>query len=108
MVNKDTYKRLTYRFNKGIGYIDNDFNGVYYSDCINGDSGCITKIYERLVELEDKIENGTLVEFPRIIHPNEREWFVYFQLPTGIIDYDILYSQFKAEARLKELQEKKE
>ena len=29
--------------------------GIYLTDCIN-----------RLAELEDKIENGTLIEFPRI------------------------------------------
>lgn len=64
----------------------------------------ILKLRKEVEEYKLKIENGTLLEFPRIIHPNEREWFVYFQLPTGIIDYDILYSQAEAEARLKELQ----
>ena len=28
---------------------------------------------KRLGEIEDKIDNGTLVELPRIIHPNEQE-----------------------------------
>lgn len=46
---------------------------------------------------------GELVEFPRIIHPNELEWFVQYQYPSGIIDYEIFYSLEKAEQKLKEL-----
>ena len=59
---------------------------------------------KRLGEIEDKIENGTLVELPRIIHPNEQEWFVQYQYESGIIDCNVFYSE--AEAKLKELQEK--
>lgn len=49
------YERLTYRQGKGIGIINND------------DSPDNQRIYtaiERLVELEDKIENRTLIELP--------------------------------------------
>lgn len=134
MINKDTYKRLTYRFNKGIGYIDNDFNGVYYSDCIQGDSGCITKIYERLAELEDKIENGTLLELPCKV--GDKVWWVNqysprprieeYEVSTITIGKDnkiylglgfsfftfmtdeVYYTKAEAEARLKELQEKEQ
>ncbi len=63
---------------------------------------------KRLGELEDKIENGTLVELPRIIHPNEQEWFVQYQYESGIIDCNVFYSEAEAEAKLKELQEKEE
>ena len=63
-----------------------------------------TKAYERLAELEDKIENGTLIELPRIIHPNKAEWYVQYQYPSGVIDYYICFSQAEAEEKLKELQ----
>lgn len=63
---------------------------------------------KRLGEIEDKIENGTLIELPRIIHPNTIEWFVQYQYESGIIDCNIFYSKAEAEAKLKELQEKEE
>lgn len=63
---------------------------------------------KRLGELEDKIESGTLVELPRIIHPNEQEWFVQYQYESGIINCNVFYSEAEAEAKLKELQEKEE
>lgn len=63
---------------------------------------------ERIKELES--ENAALrerlekaVELPRIIHPNENEWFIQYQLKSGIIDYNIRYSKEAAEARLAEL-----
>ena len=63
---------------------------------------------KRLGELEDKIESGTLVELPRIIHPNEQEWFVQYQYESGIINCNVFYSEAEAEAKLKELQGKEE
>ena len=89
------YKRLTER------YIDEQ-----EINCVRG-LAWDGEILHRLAELEDRIENGTLVELPRIIHPNEQEWFVQYQYESGIIDYNIFYSKAEAEARLKELQEKK-
>ena len=62
-------------------------------------------VYIRLQELEDKIENGTLIELPRIIHPNREEWHVQYQYKSGVIDYHICFSQEEAEAKLKELQQ---
>ena len=61
------------------------------------------KIYNRLAELEDKIENGTLIDMPRIIHPNKAEWYVQYQYPSGVIQYYICFSEAEAEAKLKEL-----
>lgn len=52
MINKDTYKRLTER------YIDEQ--GI---NCVRG-LAWDGEILHRLAELEDKIENGTLVELP--------------------------------------------
>ena len=51
--------------------------------------------------LRERLENA--VELPRIIHPNENEWFIQYQLKSGIIDYNIRYSKEAAEARLAEL-----
>ena len=50
--------------------------------------------------LRERLENA--VELPRIIHPNEMEWFIQYQLKSGIIDYSIRYSKEAAEARLAE------
>ena len=105
------------------------------------------EIYNRLAEIEDKIESGEIdyvaykdkeiarltvenaelratlskmetvekelrerlekaVELPRIIHPNEYEWFVQYQNKYGLIFDEIFYSERAAEARLKEIKEK--
>ena len=93
------YKRLTKR--RKDGTVDVTFRSDYPSVIAD-------KLKNRLSELEDKIENGTLVELPRIIHPNEQEWFVQYQYESGIIDCNIFYSEAEAEAKLKELREKEE
>ena len=90
------YKRLTER------YIDEQGSKCVRKLAWDGE------ILHRLAELEDRIENGTLVELPRIIHPNEQEWFVQYQYESGIIDCNVFYSEAEAEAKLKELQEKQE
>lgn len=61
MINKDTYKRLTER--RGGLVIDNCGN----CPNVNNPQGCTDKkcceiMKDRLAELEDKIEDGTLVE----------------------------------------------
>lgn len=68
--------------------------------------------YDRFKELES--ENSELraklekaVDLPRIIHPNENEWFIQYQLKIGIIDYSIRYSKEAAEACLAELKGEK-
>ena len=96
------YKRLTERAGNGKAVTKGCKTCPDYCfDCSYAD-GCI----DRLAELEDKIENGTLIELPRIIHPNKAEWYVQYQYPSGVIQYDICFSQAEAEAKLKELQEK--
>ena len=52
-------------------------------------------------ELKARLEKA--VELPRIIHPNPTEWHIQYQYESGIIAYDIRYSETKAEARLAEL-----
>ena len=68
----------------------------------------IQDLIDRLYDLEEKIENGTLIELPRIIHPNPLEWFVQFEYETGIIDYNIFRSEEKAQKRLEELKNDRE
>ena len=70
-----------------------------------GGSPAELELYRKLAEVEDKIENGTLVEFPRVIHPNRMEWFVQYQYPNGVIQYYICFSEAEAQAKLKELKE---
>ena len=72
--------------------------GEHCEDCYVG------KLYERLAELEDKLENGILIDMPRIIHPNKAEWYVQYQYPSGVIQYYICFSEAEAEKKLKELQ----
>ena len=55
-------------------------------------------------ELRERLEEA--VELPRIIHPNEYEWFVQYQNKYGLIFDEIFYSERAAEACLKELKEK--
>ena len=71
-------------------------------------------IYNRLAELEDKIENGTLVELGYHIrksyknHDDQRYKIILIdEVEIDKIGYDGLTKE-KAEARLKELQEKEE
>lgn len=54
-------------------------------------------------ELRERLEEA--VELPRIIHPNEYEWFVQYQNKYGLIFDEIFYSERAAEACLKELKE---
>ena len=54
--------------------------------------------------LRERLEKA--VELPRIIHPNEYEWFVQYQNKYGLIFDKIFYSERAAEACLKELKEK--
>ena len=75
-------------------------------------------VWERLAELEDKIENGTLIEFPRVVQRkipiyNERSidfdksttvWDVEEMKPQGIVVTRFLFES-SAMDRLKELQE---
>lgn len=72
------------------------------------------EIYDRLAELEDKIENGTLVELGYHIrksyrnHDDQRYKIILIdEVEIDKIGYDGLTKE-KAEARLKELQEEQE
>lgn len=62
MINKDTYKRITEE--------EFDCTHCIERECTTPDNLCQYRLYceayNRLAELEDKIENGTLVELPSV------------------------------------------
>lgn len=68
------------------------------------------EILHRLAELEDKIENGTLIELPRILRYVDYcyglEKFVVQWQVNGKIKSKEFWSEIKAEKKLKELQNK--
>lgn len=57
------YKRLTER--NSVGLVDTLCkNCMFNGDCTRYRTHCDRAVRERLYELEDKIENGTLIELP--------------------------------------------
>ena len=70
MINKDTYKRLTaYKL-----------TSFYDWERGNLKPEQIAEIYDRLAELEDKIENGTLIEFNKPFYSNQlNAWCIYLR-----------------------------
>lgn len=113
-MNKD-YKRWTERAKDGspaliterifyeLGKLQGQTKKRYFTD-----SDVLDIVTRYLAEVEDKIENGTLVEFPRVIHPNRAEWFVQYQYPNGVIQYHICFSEAEAQAKLRELKGEKQ
>ena len=64
-------------------------------------------IYERLYELEDKIENGTLIELPCVAYNVKECRYQIISTKNGRVYVSKFYRDRKeAEAKLKELQEK--
>lgn len=57
------YKRLTKKFENGYVWVDCT-NCPSDNKCDDITHYCQTTVKERLAELEDKIEQGTLIEFP--------------------------------------------
>lgn len=105
------YKRLTERDEYGnadiIGLSTEKLFGELYFDEIN----LLTKALNKLAFLEDKIENGTLVELGYHIrksyrnHDDQRYKIILIdEVEIDKIGYDGL-TKAEAEARLKELQE---
>ena len=100
------YERLTMINN---GFIDTNCRNCKQCKKVgrkyicNDMTACNEEIITRLCELENKIENGTLIDMPRIIHPNKAEWYVQYQYPSGVIQYYICFSEAEAKKKLKEL-----
>lgn len=90
------YKRLTHRLDgrRAIAHFDREAKDIIDQYVL---------VVRRLAELEDKIENGELVELPRIVHPNHLEWVVQWQYQTGLIDYKIFCTKEEAKKYLEEL-----
>ena len=94
------YERLTERVGKGVAIKETSTN----------DNRSIWNAIERLAELEDKIENGTLVELGYHIrksyrnHDDQRYKIILIdEVQIDKIGYDCLTKE-QAEKRLKELQ----
>ena len=67
--------------------------GIYLTDCLN-----------RLAELEDKIEQGTLIELPRMFKAIDRTgWIVEFIDESGCVCRNHFFHEERAIKRLKEL-----
>lgn len=65
--------------------------------------------YKRLAELEDKIENGTLIEIPCIMQDCYGDWCVCFYSDKfKTIDCYKFSTKEKAEAKLRELKGEQE
>ena len=63
-------------------------------------------IYKRLYELEDKIENGTLIELPCVAYNVKECRYQIISTKNGRVYVSKFYRDRKeAEAKLKELQE---
>lgn len=63
----------------------------------------VAEIYKERFEPEGAFEKSVFIELPRVVHPNEREWFVQYQYETGILDSEVYYSETEAQKRLEEL-----
>lgn len=87
------YKRLTERFGKGIVVKETSTN----------DSASIWNAIKRLAELEDKIENGTLVEIGKLYIKRFGETNHYIICGVKEVELPGLMSKGEAEEKLKKL-----
>lgn len=98
MINKEAYKRLTKKggFTKKLDLTQE----LGYS-----------QIYNRLAELEDKIENGTLVFIDAPFYSKSHDCWAVFQRYGDIVETCFMTEsqaeEYKAKAKLKESQEYK-
>lgn len=59
-------------------------------------------IYKRLYELENKIEQGTLIELPTMLQDKQGDWRVYFYSERySLIDCYVYDTREEAEKRLR-------
>lgn len=90
------YKRLTKK--GGLDFSDKSL-------CLADEWG-YSHIYNRLAELEDKIEKGKMIEFPRMFKAIDRTgWIVEFIDESGCVCRNHFFHEERAIKRLKELQE---
>ena len=72
---------------------ENCIECVYFNadDCAESIQGKLKKAIPRLAELEDKIEQGTLIEFPRVVErkiPIYDEGCIHFDKSTTVWDVE--------------------
>lgn len=100
------YERLTGKSECGYNNLDACLNCDLEMDC--GLCPYWAEALDRLAELEDKIEQGTLIEFPRIVKTKRLDVKYYVECKNkfygGIIDCYECDTREKAENKLKELQ----
>lgn len=94
MINQETYKRLTKK-------------GGYTKDLDLKQELGYSHIYNHLAELEDKIMDGTLIEFNKPFYSNQfNAWCIY--LKDGDYITSLCLTKEQAEEYQKKLQEKQE
>lgn len=109
------YKRLTIKDSRKLSLLCDNCKAPkdsYTNEC---DGDCYAEMYARLEELEDKIESGRLVELPKPFIEQQKEEPYAWQVFHAKVDIfaaagkDIFPKEDKeaAEARLKELQERR-
>lgn len=100
------YKRVTKRLENGTPFIDCKALGCEYFDYgCEMDYNCCERAADHLAELEDKIEQGKMIELPFITQDARGTWRVHFYSTRfNTIDCYICYDREEAEKRLKELQ----
>lgn len=88
--------------NKQMSFVNPERKATSCGECQH-----FEKVLTRLAELEDKIENGTLVELPFIQKGQYgNRWYVYYRKNHGNrnITWKMYYSKDEAKKKLKELQ----
>ena len=103
------YKRFTERLPNGVCRVKCNEHCENFKDSqermCDAYQECDIAAVGYLAELEDKIENGTLIELPCLYHDCFGDWKVYFYSNRfKSIDSYTFDSKEKAEAKLKELQ----
>ena len=74
-----------------------------------GGSPAELELYRKLAELEDKIENGTLVELPRMFQDlGKLGWYVEWLDETGVAIHCHFPRKNEAEAKMRELKGEKQ
>lgn len=101
------YKRLTERDEYGNADIIGVDSSNWQFNLTFEELVKVTKALNRLADLEDKIKNGTLVEFNKPFYSNQfNAWCIY--LKDGDYIKSLCLTQEQAEAKLEELQEKQQ
>ena len=96
-------ERLTRQLNNGCYCVLGNLDA--HELIIDENYEIITEIIEKLAELEDKIEQVTLIELPRMFQNiNKIGWFVEYIGDCGWIKSEYHSTEEQARERLKELQ----